>query len=224
MERRVFYFLERCNSEGERAQPPHFVNLRGHAGIPWQAGEGFAFELSFLRDCFTQSDEWKRQVGFPVEVRELVETNSESGIPDWQHVIVDRLERLLVVRLLASSKNHGARLVIFAARQEGWTLQAADPVIVDDRGGQEFFPDLADQSSPDLLKNAWQAWAKSRGLKEAEIETCAFALEGHQLRVLPPPALIDQLRASRSDVFKGDTWLLLGESHIRNAVQLELVI
>ncbi len=74
----------------------------------------------------------------------------------------------------------------------------------------------------EILRQAWQAWALPRGLTESQIADSTLLTAGHRLRVQAPDAVLDHLRATRSDVFKGDSWLLLGDGRVRAAANLEM--
>jgi hypothetical protein len=113
------------------------------------------------------------------------------------------------------------RLLRFAARQDGWALSASEPVLTLENAWQELFPELADPL-PDQLRQAWQAWALPRGLSQSQADACTLTLADNRLHVQAPSAVTDHLRATRSDVFKGDTWLLLGDGRVRKAVNLVL--
>jgi hypothetical protein len=220
-ERRTFHFLERCDPAGVRSQPPCFLNLRGNSGTPWQPDDAYPFDVALLRHCLDQPEARKQQFGFPVDVRQIPDLIPAEGDSVWQRVIVDRPERRLLVLALAAGQNQ-PRLLGFSARQEGWVLSSTEPVLVLDTGWQEIFPELSEPSL-ESCGQAWQSWAKPRGLSDSDIAGSVLHLAGHRLRVTLPRAALDHLRNTRSEVFKGDTWLLIGDGRVRCAVNLELV-
>lgn len=220
-ERRIFHFLEQCDPAGVRSQPPHFVNVRGNGGVPWQPGDTYPFDAALLRQCLERPESWKQQVGFPLDVRQIPDLAANDGDPDWQRVIVDQPERVLVVLALVPGGDQ-PRLLGFSARQEGWVLSTAEPILAQNAGWQAIFPQLADPP-PEVLQQAWRSWAQPRGLSDSQIAACAPERIGHRLRVQTPTSVVDHLHKTRSEVFKGDTWILIGDGRVRAAVNLELV-
>jgi len=77
--------------------------------------------------------------------------------------------------------------------------------------------------SLDHWRHAWRAWCHPRGLPVAEVDACILERQGCRLRVTAVPRLIERLRTARSDVFKGEAWLLAGTGRLRAAAQVELV-
>ncbi len=226
-ERRVLCFLERWDESGARLQPPHFVNLRGNAGQAWSGADSCPFEIGLVRDTLQQAKEWKTRFGFPLEILQIRDTSLPAGEDGpgnpaaWQRVIVDRPERLLVAWALVPGPANSC-LRAFSARQDGWALQTAEPLLHVAEGWEELFPTLAVEPDRNMLQKAWQAWAKSRGIGEADAAACSLALTGHRLEVHTGHNVLERLKKAKSDVFKGDAWLLIGEGHIRTAVQLQV--
>ncbi len=161
-----------------------------------------------------QPESWKQSWGFPQEVLALPEAPVQDDVAAWRHVILDRTEQVLAVLVLMPGPT-GPRLLGFAARQEGWVLQAAEPILVLDDGWQLLFPELAGQPAAELAR-AWQTWALQHGLTEAEAASCRANWTGHRLRIQGPAPLEERARPA-----KGETWLLLGEGFVRTAAQLE---
>jgi hypothetical protein len=239
VERRVFHFLERCDAAGNRTHPPHFLNLQETTaagppdalslGIPWQAGDDYPFAPELLGQCLDQPDTWKEQAGFDREVRAVPDrsvlpeqTHADPG--DWQRVIVNRPERwLAVLALIGAPSAGGGRLLGFAARQEGWMLHTAAPILDLANGWTDLFPELALEPTLEALKRAWEGWVQARGVGDPAAAGCSLSLAGHGLRAYAPAPLLDHLRAARSDLSKGEAWLLIGDGRFRRAAQLELV-
>jgi hypothetical protein len=88
---------------------------------------------------------------------------------------------------------------------------------------QEIFPELGEEPSEETWRLAWRAWCEQRALPAAEAAACSVERKGERLRLTAPGALVERLRAARSDVLKGETWLLAGEGRIRPAALVELV-
>jgi hypothetical protein len=221
-ERRVFYFVE---SE-EPARPPHYLNFAHQpASLPWLAGDGWRFEPSHLQACVGRPADWKQRFGFPLEVQQILgggTARAGSASQEWQHIILDQPERLVTALVLAASDGR-ERLLGFAVQPEGWALQATEPAFAIEADWQEAFPHLAVDLSLDHWHHAWRAWCQPRGLPAAEVAACVLERQSYRLRVLAAPRLVERLRAARSDVFKGEAWLLAGTGQLRAAAQVELL-
>jgi hypothetical protein len=113
-------------------------------------------------------------------------------------------------------------LVVFPARQDGWTLNRSEPLLSIAEGWTELFPALRAEQSQDELRTAWLIWARSRSLPEAEAAACPLGLAGHQVKIQASPAILERLHKTKSDVFKGDTWLLIGDGPLRTAMLLDV--
>ncbi len=220
-ERRGFHFVERRAADGTPTAPLHFLNLNGHSCVPLPAGEDWQFDPGALHESVNRPEEWKERYGFPQEVRAILGPGAAEAAPAWQQVIVDRPERLLTVMAPVSGEG-GERLLGFAARQEGWVLQGAEPAFVVRQRWHELFPELSAAPAADVWRQAWLTWCQPRGLPAAEVEACAVELQGVRLGVRAPAKLIDRLRAARSDAVKGEAWVLVGEGPVRRAALLEL--
>jgi hypothetical protein len=221
-ERRSFSFVQ-----SERpGQAPQFLNLLNHPGVvPWQAVESWRFDVGRLTACVRQPPAWKQRHGFPLDVEAVLtaDTPEAAGaIPPWQRVILDRPERLPAAVALAQTAGGEERLLGFAVQQEGWGLQTRDPVFSLNGDWPETFPDLAARPSADVWRQAWRGWAQPRNLPPAEVEECVLEGQDHRLRVAAPARLVDRLRAARSDVLKGEAWLLAGDGCMRLAAQIQL--
>jgi hypothetical protein len=215
-ERRAFHFLERPEPDGARRQPPHFVNLRGGGGTLWHVNARHPFDPAWLRGCLGLSDDWKQTHGFPVDVLQIPEPSTEAADESaWQGIIVDHPQQLLAGLVLAPDTD-GPRLLGFAAQQEGWRLQATEPILAVDRGWQELFPEFS-ELVPETLTRSWQQWAQVRGLTEADAAACSLAVTGQRLRVEAAAPVAERLHAGRGE------WLLAGEGYVRTALQVEVV-
>jgi hypothetical protein len=223
-ERRTFSFVEPENP----SPPPHFLNVGPAAGVPCPPGEEGRFARELLDECLRRPAEWKQRHGFPTDVEEVLDVS--TPLPEntpplemWQRVVVDRPERFPAALVLTGGPADGERLQGFAVRPEGWLLQASKPAFELDGDWAEVFPDLVRDPAADVWRPAWRAWCQPRGLPASEVEACSVELHDCRLRVLAPPRLVDRLRAARSDVFKGEAWVLAGTGRLRQAAVLELV-
>lgn len=224
-ERRGFYFVE---SE-QPARPPHFLNFaHPPAALPWPASDAWRFEPSHLQACVGRPAEWKQRFAFPLEVRQILASDpapesSTSASQEWQRIIVDRPERLMVILVLVPAGERKDRLVGFAVQPEGWTFPIAEPAFGVEADWQEVFPELAVDLALEQWRHAWRAWCQPRGLPATEVDACVLERQGYRLRVTAAPRLVERLRAARSDVFKGEAWLLAGTGRLRAAAQIEFV-
>ena len=222
-ERRAFTFVE---SE-QPGRPPHFLDVANHlAPTPWPAGDGWHFDVDILRACVRRPVGWKERHRFPPEVEAIVTGEAAASAlpapPAWQRVLLDRPERLLAVLILAPAAGVGERLVGFAVQQEGWVV-AAQPALDLAEGWQEVLPELTEEPPLNPWRQAWRTWCQPRALPAAEVDACALERHGCRLRVAAPSRLVELLRAARSDVLKGDAWLLAGTGRLRMAARVELV-
>jgi hypothetical protein len=193
-ERRIFPFLERLDPSGQRIGPALFLPIAECAGVNWPVDDTHRFDIAWLKSCIDQPDEWKEAAGFPRDIEGLA---NGAGPDDWQHVVVDRPERVLLALVLTATKER----LGFAVKVDGWTLHDRTAAL---RLGADF-PELA----PEPSMSVWQ-------------ESCTLAYHAPRLEVQAPPRLVQRLQAAKSDLFKGDAWLLVGDGYVRTATQLAL--
>lgn len=223
-QRRVFYFVE---SE-ESGQAPSYLHLAQPLCDPWPAAANWGFDVGLLEASIHRSTEWKQAHGFPQEVHSVlgIEATSPGGpaqAESWQRVILDRPERLATALALTGRPGEGERLVGFAVQPGSWTLQTAEPAFVLGAAWPEVFPDLAQEVSVDLWRQAWRTWCQPRNLPAPDVEACALQQRDYHLSVLVPHRLLDRLRSARSDALKGEAWLLAGTGRLRAAALLDVV-
>jgi hypothetical protein len=224
-ERRTFAFVE---GEGS-AVAAHFLNLAAAAGgTAYTPGEGWRFDGGLLAECIRRPAEWKQRHGFPADVEEFLHLNGPvpEGTPPpemWQRVVVDRPERFPTVLVRTGAEPAAERLLGFAVRTEGWLLQAGKPAFELAADWSEVFPDLAHEPPADAWRQAWRGWCQPRSLPAAEVVACTLMLHDCQLRVGAPARLVERLRAARSDIFRGEAWVLAGSGRLRRAAVLELL-
>jgi hypothetical protein len=220
-ERRVFYFVE----TEQPACPSHYLNFAHEpAALPWPAGDGWRFEPSHLQACVARPADWKQRFGFPPEVQQImVGETSEPAAEEWQRIVLDRPERLMVTLALVPVGEGRERLLGLTVEPEGWALRSAEPAFALDTYWQEIFPELATDPALEHWRQAWRAWCQPRGLPAAEVDACVLERQNYRLHVTASPRLVERLRSARSDVFKGEAWLLAGTGRLRPAAQIELV-
>jgi hypothetical protein len=216
--RRELVFVERPRPDGQRLALPHFLPLAGGSGPPWHPDDKSRFQLDWLFACLQEPPEWKERFQFSQEVFRIAnpaERNDDP--PDWQRVVVDRPERLLVA-LIATGPDR--QLLGFAARQEGWELHTRHPVLALPWEGREIFPDVRDLPSLGQWSETWKAWCKIRGIAPGEIQECHLNLVQGKVEITMPKVLRSRLETSKPDVFKEETWWLAGEGYLRPAAQV----
>jgi hypothetical protein len=210
--RRVFPFLERMDASAQRLGPPEFVPIAECVGVPWPVDDPHRFEITALQGCIEQSLEWKQSRAFPLDV----ETLAAGAAPEtWQHVIVDRPERAMLVLMLVNKEVHG-----LAVKVDGWTLYDRAPVLRLPAPAEALWPELAHPPSMHVWQDAWRSWCKQRQLPTNEVEICALRYQPPRLEVQGPNRLVQRLQAAKSDLFKGEAWLLAGDGYMRTAAQL----
>jgi hypothetical protein len=211
-------------------QPPHFLNLHNSSGIAWPIAENSRFDIRALHACLAQHEEWKRRHGFPLEVGEILEPEpgpppsaaTMHPSPAWQRIIIDRPEQILAVLVQTGAPEHG-QLVGLVVRQDGWVLQSSTPLFTLGSDWPQVFPDLTREPSPEAWRRAWQAWCEPRSIPAEETQACILEPSAGRLRIAVPPRLMARLRATRSDVLKGEAWLLAGEGRVRTAALVEVI-
>jgi hypothetical protein len=213
-ERRVFPFLERLDSSGQRLGPPRYLPLGECVATAWQVDEPHRFDVAWLRTAIAQPREEAGASPFPADVQSLV--NSTATEP-WQQVIVDRPERVLLLLVRANSGG-AAEMLGFAIKVDGWTLCDQTPVLC--LPATAIPPELALPVTTEAWHEAWRSWCRQRQLPMNEVEACTINYSAPRLEVQPPPRLLQRLQAAKSDLFKGDAWLLVGDGYVRQAAQL----
>ncbi|MBI3411585.1 MAG: hypothetical protein HY040_24920 [Planctomycetes bacterium] len=217
--RRSFTFVERMTVSGQRTATPHFLGLGDAFGVPWDAAAEGPFDPELLHQCLYQPDEWKSRYGFPAEVQQVFRL---MGNGDWQNVIVDRPERVLVVLAIGRKETAEQRLLGFAARPDGWVLESREPVLNLAAAARDVLPELTNDAAVDDWRRAWQAWCQVRQLPPAEAGACRLACHGACIRISAPARLIQRLKDARSDLFRSEAWILAGEAYVRQGACLEL--
>lgn len=216
-ERRTFVFADNSTL----GLTPHFLSLQ-----PSSTTEAFAprsteatdcpFAIAHLEACIAHTAEWKARHRFPSDVEALLPPYSgDASTANLRRVILDAVAYHSFVFLHTVEANGVSSLLGFPVRTEGWTLQSK-PLLVLADGWQDTLPDLADEPSPELWRQAWRDWSQARGL--SDVEACRLERVDHRLLVHAPPSLFDRLRTA----VKQEAWLLAGEGRTRVAAQIEL--
>jgi hypothetical protein len=208
-QRRTFYL-----AEGDTRHPgTRFLPLENPPSTPAAQNDDWRFDEAALRACLSHTDEWKHAMGFPQDVRALLEL---GGTEDWRRVIIERAEQVLLVLVLGEDE----RLRGFPVQTSTWTLQGEQPVLDLAEGWRETLPELTEPVELAEWRQAWRAWGQPRGLPAGELEACVLEPQGTRLRVVAPQPMIERLRTARSDALKGEAWLLAGSSERTRAAAL----
>lgn len=222
-ERLAFHFRQSESPE----QPPHFVRLRECPTLPLSELRT-PFKLSHFESCLHQSAVWKQRHGFPTEVRELVSldrgelASTDANRIVWNRVVLLQPEQLPII-LMTRVAGSRRQLLGFAVRIDGWILEAERPLLEVEDDWAELFPELKHSSPEESWKEAWLEWCRARGLSKSDAEPCAIQHQGCRLRVIASPRLLERFRSGRSDVLKGEAWLLGGSGPLRPMAALEVV-
>ena len=213
-ERRNFPFLERTDATGQRVGAVQFFPVAECAGAPWQVDDAHRFDVTELQRCIALSPDQKQPFGFPLDVVALA---NGPDLEEWQAVIVDRPERVLLALIVAGSDKE---MLGFAVKVEGWTLFDRVPIVRLPDPTSPLWPELAQPLPGSIWQEAWRSWCRQRQLPTNEVEICALNYHAPRLDVQAPGRLMQRLQAAKSDLFKGDAWLLVGEGYLRTAAQL----
>jgi hypothetical protein len=211
-ERRAFYFLD-----AHAGEPPQFLPLTQTAGPAPDVGEPWAFDPSCLQDAIRRPPEWKKRFGFPADVEGVVAEPAEG----WRQVVFDRAEHapLLFVEVTADAASVLLGLLV---RPDNWTLQREPPALVLAEGWQNLLPEFAASFSPEVWREAWLAWCQARQPPLSDAAACHVEYADCKVHVQAPKALVERLKAARSEVLRGETWLTLGAGRTRAAGCVEI--
>ncbi len=218
-ERRALYFLD----SGRADRPPEFVNLNPAGATLEPVAENRPFNAAVLAHYLSQSPDWKRRHGFPLEVEEILSPHfspEEGANADWQRVILVRPEHLSAALVRTRSERREERIIGLAIQPKGWHLSTT-PTLELDPVHSALAPELKSDLSPEAWRHAWTTWGQAHGLTAAEIGACHLERRDHRLVVSAARPLVERLRASRGE--KGEAWILAGEGNIRPAALLDMV-
>jgi hypothetical protein len=210
-ERRAFYFVD---TPGE---VPQFLPLTQTAGPAPDVAVPWSFDPSVLRQAIRRPAEWKQQFGFPAGVEAVVAEPADG----WRQVILDRAEHAPLLFVEATT-DAGSKLLGLLVRLDNWTLQREPPALALAEGWQNLLPDFAESFSPEAWRGAWLAWCRARQPALADAESCRVDYGDCKVRVQAPKALVERLKAARSEVLRGETWLTLGTGRTRAAACVEI--
>jgi hypothetical protein len=185
-------------------------------------GGDFPFRPDTLTACLCQPREWKIRNQFPLEVEAFIIGRSDRPV-DWKEVILVRVELLSLTLVEVGLTAGGGALHGYAVQPDTWLLRHEARVL-----GLPAAPwpeplNLFTVDPPlEAWREAWRGWCQPRGVPSVEAADCRLEFTENQLRVHAPPALIERLRATRSDALKGEAWLLAGTGPSRAAAMVVL--
>lgn len=219
--RQVFSFVECLDREGRRRAPPRYWNLPLLPASPWSPEETHTFPASELNECVRKPESWKKQVNFPANLVEIALPDSVNEYPAWQKVLIDKPETICLALVLSQINGGGPRMLGFPTRPGDWELTGnLPPLTLED--WPDFLGEAANLPPLDVLREVWRAWSRPRNLPGREVDACVLTLAGHRLLIKAPPKLVERLRQTRSDLLKGEAWVVLGLGPIRAVLMLEL--
>lgn len=215
--RQTFSFAEQRTPTGERLGTPTYLALASTPLARTGMSHNFPFDVAWLETCVRQGEDWKSAHAFPEGVKRLLrfEDNHEEEFPAWKRVVLAHMEEVTITLVKT-----GEGLKGFAVAPSDWSLDLTQPVLhvpTETEG-------LLNEEEASTAKQAWIAWAKLRNLPLAEVEACRLAVEGCVLRIHGSQRLFDALTKIKSDLLKGDAWVLLGEGFVRRAMRLEFAV
>jgi hypothetical protein len=220
-QRRELVFAERLRPDGSRSQPPHYLALSAAPAQRWQPDASAGFEPAWLRQFSAQPQTWKETFAVPSEIQGIADPEDNSQVEPslWKRVPIDRPERLLAA-FIAVGESGPEKILVFAAQQDGWELRSAGPIGALAWSGREEFPDLTASCN---WSKSWQDWYIARQFTAAEIQACTLTPASHRLELRVPDSLRGRFTTGKSDLLKGDTWLLAGDGYLRSAANVVLV-
>ncbi|MSU77547.1 MAG: hypothetical protein EXS16_05545 [Gemmataceae bacterium] len=213
-ERQRLPFIERLDNSGNRAEPPIFLPIAECPHTNWLVDEVHRFDPAVLHACVGQPCDWKEANGFPREIERLA---CDAVDAVWQHVIVDRAERVMLTLLTTADEFLG-----FGVKADGWQLNELAPVLRLPLAALRNMSDLVIEPAETAWRDAWRVWSKQRNLPANEVEACVVTFASPRVEILAPPRLVQRLQAANSDLLKGEGWLIVGEGFIRAAAPMVL--
>ena len=134
-------------------------------------------------------------------------------------MIVDRPERVLLV-VARTGPGESANWLGFAVKPDGWSLYDQTPILR--LPASAAGPEFAEPPALTVWQDAWRAWCRERNLPANEVELCSLVYQPPRLEVRAPERLLQRLRAAKSDLLKGEAWLLVGDGYVRTAALLTM--
>jgi hypothetical protein len=220
--RQAFYFLEPRSDEAD----PLFLPLRPPRNCqqpPWPNPSPCRPLPHWLEGCIKRPDAWKRACGFPLDVLELVRPDrpSQPPMPDWQTVLVDRLEAwpmaFIQVDQDGDSPDSDAEILGFALHHETWKPCDDAPVLRLASHQRDAVPFLADEPSQHDWEESFCDWGQRCRLSTELLPPLTqVRLVGCRLNVTAPSEVLCKLQPHLCD----EPWLLAGAGNVRRAAQL----
>lgn len=191
----------------------------GALGPGLESPAGSAPVLDWVRDAANRPREWKQAAGFPPDLGpgDLLPPGADGRFTGATVPLVQFDEVTAVVLRTPD------RAIAFATAGPDWILPGDPTFTVVDARTSEAFPELDADPTPGEAAAAWEAWAKSRSVPGDDLPACRSTASGLRLAVEAPPRLATWLKTHRADLFRGDTWLWIGNGPLRRAATLHVV-
>jgi hypothetical protein len=172
--------------------------------------------LDAIGDCATRPAEWKQSHGFPTDVTAVLDATAETNdAPRWQRVPVCQAERVL----LAIVELRGGSVLGFTVTPENWMLTPEPALRL---ATADALPGLT-EPPVETWRQAWREWCQPvRSASPDDVASATLERNAHHLRVRVAPRLLEKLKVSRPEAFRGDGWMLAGDGPVRAAAEVEL--
>ncbi len=226
LKRNTFAFVERLNAEGVRLALPHYLSLSDSAALPWVNPPELGFDPHWLEDCARKPLEWKQAFRFPQEVRSFRFENGsldDARAKDWQKVLLDRTHRIPILLVQVDAVQAGVSWLALGWRGEGWVLFDQNPVWRGNDEITEVFQEIRNPPRLEDWRSAWLQWCRQRSLAGPEAEQAVLTWSEGRILVKAPARMVQRLQANKSDLFKGEAWVLANDGYLRAAAPLVLV-
>jgi hypothetical protein len=225
-ERTSFYFRHPSTS----SRLPVFLPLKTKGEVFRPAGN-WTFDVAHLKACLLQPVEWKLRVGFPVEVSEVLLTETEphaadstsKSIVDWQRVAIDYPESIQLAFIQLKGAQPGKCVwQAHAVRMPEGRLLMQPVALAAGTCLSELIPELNSEPTLTAWQAAFRSWCVTGGLSNAQVLACRLERREHNLRIYAPAALIERLRKNYTSRFRDEIWILAGSGEFRTAACLDI--
>ncbi|OWK41780.1 hypothetical protein [Fimbriiglobus ruber] len=185
-------------------------------------GDGPKRGLQLVRAATERPADWRAHACFPVPDGRVVGPGDD--VPEWvrwRAVPIESASEVAVVVAAVGTADESA-IVGFVTAPPDWPLADEPTFTMSGPPARAAFPELFAPVAPASLRAAWVGWAKSRAVPADNLNTSQLTLDGDRLVVAVPDRLGTWLRAHRADVFRGDTWVWVGDGPLRRPAQLDV--
>lgn len=150
--------------------------------IDWQV------DADTLRECIGRTDSWKREAGFPTEVKAVVTLGEDNPhVPDWQRAVLAQPRTLTAAVFDTPNGVRG-----YAVATHGWTLHPEPVAFEFSTSHAQRLPGLIHQLSVELWRESAERWCANEGLACVDVQV---DVSGPGLRLSVSPAVRARLQA-----------------------------